>query len=137
MPRPAIEPPRAVRLDSQEVREGSVGQAFQPDVARSLNLPVHVRLESLTYAAGQCFAIFSRKEPHAFVQLLHAVDAVFDADPAVEADACQLAEDRVVVVQAAADHAVPQPLGVADAVLFAAQIFDACLRPGSGRWRAS
>ena len=46
-------------------------------------------------------------------------------------------EDRVVVVHALADLAVPQPVGVADGVLLAAEVFDRALRRGSGRWRAS
>ena len=39
--------------------------------------------------------------------LLHSIDAILDAYPAVETDAVQLAEDGVVVVQALADRAVP------------------------------
>ena len=58
------------------------------------------------------------------VGILDAVDAVLDADPAVKADAGQRAKNRVVVVHALADLAVPQPFGIANAVFFAAQILD-------------
>src|SRR5688572_5735902 len=66
------------------------------------------------------------EEAHAGGQLFHAVDAILDADPAVEANRVELAEDDVVVIQALADLAVTQTLGVAlNATLFvAAQVFD-------------
>ena len=44
-------------------------------------------------------------------ELLHAIDAVFDADPAVESFALQLGEDGVVVVEAFADLANPEADG--------------------------
>ena len=53
------------------------------------------------------------QELHAPRKLLHAIDAVFDADPAVEAFALQLGEDGVIVVEALADLAVAEALGVA------------------------
>ena len=40
------------------------------------------------------------QELHASRELLHAIDTVFDADPAVEAFALQFGEDGVVVVEA-------------------------------------
>jgi hypothetical protein len=43
------------------------------------------------------------KKLYAFAKLFDAVDTVLDADPSVKASAGQLLEDRVVVVQAAAD----------------------------------
>src|SRR5688500_7628738 len=70
---------------------------------------------------------FLAQERRAAFKLVEPVDAVFDADPAVEADARQLLEDRVVVVHPTADLAVPQPLGVADAVFLAAQVLDRAL----------
>ena len=51
-------------------------------------------------------------ERHALDELIHAVNAVLDAHPAVEADTLQFAEDRVVVVQPPADRAVLQALRV-------------------------
>ena len=77
------------------------------------------------------------QELDALAQLVDAVDAVFDADPAVEADARQLAEDGVVVVQAAADDAVPQAAARSRRCLPRGAGLRACLRPGSDRWRAS
>ena len=46
------------------------------------------------------------KEGNAALELFESVDAVFDADPAVEADAGQLGENRVLVVHSFADLAV-------------------------------
>ena len=51
---------------------------------------------------------------NALAELLHAIHAVFDADPAGEVDAFELGEDGVVVVEALADLAVAEALGVAD-----------------------
>ena len=76
---------------------------------------------------GPVLRDLSAEESRTAFELVEAVDAVFDADPAVEADAGQLGEDRVVVVHALADLAVAQPLGVADAVFLAAQVFDRAL----------
>jgi len=46
--------------------------------------------------------------------LFDSVHAVFDADPTGEVDAFELGEDGVVVVEALADDAVAEALGVAD-----------------------
>src|SRR5687767_5430310 len=62
------------------------------------------------------------------LELVEAIYAVFDADPAVEADASQLLEDRVVIVHSFADLSVAKALGVADAVFLATQFFDRSLR---------
>src|SRR5277367_3754300 len=70
--------------------------------------------------AGPILLHLPAQKGHALAQLLHAVNAVFDADPAVEADSRQRAENGVVVVQALADRAMPQPAGIADAVFLAA-----------------
>ena len=51
-------------------------------------------------------------EIHARCELIHAIDAVFDADPATEAFTLQRAENRVVIVQALADLAMGQSLRV-------------------------
>src|SRR5580698_8566588 len=67
---------------------------------------------------------FAPQEGHTFAQLIHAVDTVFDANPAVEADAGESSEDLVVVVHAAADGPVPESLGVAEAVFLVAQVVD-------------
>ncbi len=58
-------------------------------------------------------------------ELLHAIDAVFDADPAVEAFALQFGEDGIVVVEALADLAVTEAFGIAlSAAFFFAEIFE-------------
>ena len=40
------------------------------------------------------------------LQLLDAIDAIFDADPAIESDSCQSTENRIVVVETLADFAM-------------------------------
>jgi hypothetical protein len=47
-------------------------------------------------------------------ELFDSIHAVFDADPAGEVDAFELGEDGVVVVEALADLAVAEALGVAE-----------------------
>lgn len=58
------------------------------------------------------------EELHAAGQLLHAVHAVFDADPAIEAFALQFAENGVVVVEPLANLAVAQTLRIALSAAF-------------------
>ena len=58
------------------------------------------------------------------MHLLHAIHAVFDADPAVVADIAQDLEDRVVVVESRAGDAVLQPLKIADRAVTAGKIFE-------------
>jgi len=58
------------------------------------------------------------EEVGAAAELVDAVDAVLDADPAVEADVLKLGEDGVVVVKALADLAVAQALGVTGGAAF-------------------
>ncbi len=68
---------------------------------------------------------FLAQECHARLELLDAIHAVFDADPTGEVDAFELGENGIVVVEALADLAVAEALGVADGVgFFAAQIFN-------------
>ena len=58
-------------------------------------------------------------------ELVHSVDSVLDADPTVEANALEFAEDGIVVIETFADLAVAQAFGVAsDAAFFAAEIFE-------------
>ncbi len=64
------------------------------------------------------------KELYAAAQLLYAIDAVFNADPSVEADAGQFGEDGVVVIEALADFTVAEPPGVAEGVFFLLQVLD-------------
>src|SRR5271154_6448250 len=64
------------------------------------------------------------EELDAAAQLLDAVDAVFDADPSVEADAGQFGEDGVVVVEALADLAMAEPAGIAEGVFLLLQVLD-------------
>src|SRR5262249_23512796 len=58
------------------------------------------------------------------LQLADAVFPVFDADPAVKTYGFQLAEDGVIVVQAAADDSVAKTLGIADRRFLASQVLD-------------
>ena len=61
-------------------------------------------------------------------ELIHPVDAVFDADPAVEAFAFQLGENGIVVVEPLSDLAVAEALSVAGrAAFFAAKVLDRAL----------
>src|SRR5690606_6117716 len=56
---------------------------------------------------------FAAQEGDAALQLVEAVHAVFDADPAVEALSLQFRENGIVVVESLADLAVAESLGVA------------------------
>src|SRR3546814_2357627 len=47
-------------------------------------------------------------EIHASFQLVHAVYAVLDADPAIEMDGFQCREDGIVIVKPSADFTMPQ-----------------------------
>src|SRR5438045_3102435 len=67
------------------------------------------------------------EEGDALAHLFDAVDAVLDADPAVEADGGEGGEDGVVVVESAADDAVAEALGVTDGVFFLAKVIDRAL----------
>jgi len=60
----------------------------------------------------------------ALAELIDSIDAILNADPTGKADARECGEDGVVVVHAAADDAVSQPFGIANAVLFLAEVFD-------------
>src|SRR3954462_5794928 len=64
------------------------------------------------------------QEADAVAQIVDAVHAVFDADPAIETCLREFAKDCVEVVEPAADYAVAESLGVADGVFFAAKIFE-------------
>src|ERR1700677_296486 len=71
-------------------------------------------------------------EPNALGQFLHAADAVLDADPAVESNASQFGEDRVVIVEPPADRTVAKALGVSlGAGLLATQILKRSLGEGA------
>ena len=64
------------------------------------------------------------KEFERGLHLLHAIHAVFNADPALVADIAQDLEDRVVVVESRAGDAVLQPLKIADRAVTAGKIFE-------------
>ena len=67
-------------------------------------------------------------ELHALRQLLHAIDPILDAHPAVKTHGFQRPEDRIVVVQTLANRPVPEAFGVALRPGFIpAQILDCAL----------
>jgi hypothetical protein len=71
---------------------------------------------------------FVPQKLRAAAKLLDAFHAIFDADPAVEAHAGQLAKDRIVVVEPLADFTVAQPLGISDGVFLFAQVLNRSFR---------
>src|SRR5688572_17952873 len=65
------------------------------------------------------------EKSHAFPQLLHPIDPILNADPALKPHALQLRKDRVVIIEPLANHPVPQPLRIAHRVhLLAPQILN-------------
>ena len=67
------------------------------------------------------------QECRAVVELIHAVDTVFDADPTIKADTRKLRKDRVIIVDTLTDDAMAESVGIAFDVFFTAQIFDGTL----------
>ncbi len=62
---------------------------------------------------------------HAAGELVHAVNAVFDADPSVESSTFEFAKNGVVIIEALANFAMSQAFGVAQGTAFlAAQVFE-------------
>lgn len=66
---------------------------------------------------------FIAEEPHGLAQLVHSVLAIFDGDPTVEPCIAERLEDRIIVVQALADHSVFEVLGIAERAILPLQIF--------------
>src|SRR5215470_10346030 len=64
------------------------------------------------------------KEGRRFAQLFHPVLAVLNRNPAVESFFSQGREDRVVIVQSFADHAMFQVFRIARRAVLVLQIFD-------------